>query len=463
MNDGLHGPSTLSPRLAANSTGLSIDAWILPRSGSAPTAYRMILQKGLLQKNTVNGPGGPALAPGYAFYLHDGQLGFQMPDPGYNPVAFQPAMAPMSMDEWHHVAVTVDPVVSQGSHLYLDGVAVGSFTAPSGILGNLADLYIGRFTPQLGPATADSAFNGDIDEVEIFVTTIDSSAVRKIWSAGCTGKRRIQVLTNSSVALRENGAAAEVCSAVMNLSTVAHSYQWSIAALAGSGCPSSVPVTFTPGSGSMSVAAGGRADFSCLASVSPGALTSPFTRCFRLTVTDLADGGVLTADGALINSGQHVSGKASCTPPDIGAVTFGAPNQAESGSGVATFTLFNDGPVGLNVDYSVGTRDPDGGASAVLRLNGQAPGAPVNGSAFVPAQGSVDVPVGVSLDEYEPFLVDEVVLSTVGGGEQVSVHVMSTEDTSLALTRVSPGDGWMHGGGVSLRAAPNPFRGATAV
>src|SRR4029079_15037334 len=33
-DDGLHVPSTLSPDLARASTGLSIDAWIYPRSGS---------------------------------------------------------------------------------------------------------------------------------------------------------------------------------------------------------------------------------------------------------------------------------------------------------------------------------------------------------------------------------------------------------------------------------------------
>src|SRR6185436_3346572 len=46
VNDGLHVPSTLSPELAKNASGLSIDAWIYPRSGSSPRAYRMVLAKG---------------------------------------------------------------------------------------------------------------------------------------------------------------------------------------------------------------------------------------------------------------------------------------------------------------------------------------------------------------------------------------------------------------------------------
>jgi hypothetical protein len=39
VTDGLHVPSTLSPELAKNGTGLTIDAWIYPRSGSSNNAF----------------------------------------------------------------------------------------------------------------------------------------------------------------------------------------------------------------------------------------------------------------------------------------------------------------------------------------------------------------------------------------------------------------------------------------
>jgi DNA-binding beta-propeller fold protein YncE len=469
VNDGLHVPSTLSPRLAATSTGLSIDAWLLPRSGSSPNAYRMILQKGLLKKQTTTSGGVTALAPGYAFYLcNGGRMGFQMPGLDYEPARFEPSMPAMSMDEWHHVAVTVQPQAPGGGKFYLDGVEVGSFTPPSGILGNLADLYIGRFTPQLGPATPDSAFNGDIDEVEIFVTAIDSASVRKIWSAGCSGKRRVQVLANSNVSLRESSASAEICFAVQNLSKDERSYQWSIAASGPSaGCPSSVPVTFTASSGSVTVSAGQRADLSTTASVSPGALTAPFTRCYTLTVTDVGDGGVMTAGGSITFSGEKVTGKAACAPPEIGDITVVA-SATQSASGVATFTLVNDGPSGVTVPFRVQTRDPETGApSSVLRLEGQPAGTPWTGSLFVPAGGSAPLPVDVTLDEYEPFLPDEIVLATDLDGnlaydDVASTHVASGSDTSLALVGVGPAPG-MSAHGFSLHAAPNPFGTNTAL
>src|SRR5262249_16166250 len=161
---------------------------------------------------------------GYAFYVwNGGQLGFQMPDANYVPVRFEPAMTPMSMDAWHHVAVTATPAPSGGA-LYLDGVRVGTFTPSSGIFGNLADLYIGRFPPQLGPAVADSAFNGDIDEVEVFTSAIDSSDVRKIWAAGCAGKRREMALVPTTVQIRQKTGQADACGSIANFTAAPASY-----------------------------------------------------------------------------------------------------------------------------------------------------------------------------------------------------------------------------------------------
>jgi hypothetical protein len=326
---------------------------------------------------------------------------------------------------------------------------------------------VGRFSPQWGPEFPAFAFNGDIDEVEVFVTAIDTASVRKIWSAGCTGKRRVQVLTNSLASIREGTASAEVCFAVQNLSASARSYSWSISVSGPSAdCPSSVPVTFTAASGNISVPAGERADLSTTASVAPGALAAPFTRCYQLTVTDLDDGGVITATGHLAFSGEHVSGRAACVPPEIGE-TFATFGEASVGTGIATFTLYNDGPTGVSVPLSVRTRDPEtGGPSGVLRIEGQPAGVPWTGSVFVPALGSASLPVNVSLDEHEPFLRDEIVLADDLDGnlaydDIASTRVAAGDDTSLALLGVGP-RAERPTRGITLRAAPNPFGGVTA-
>lgn len=462
LGDGLHVPSTLCPRLAAASDGLSIDAWILPRAGSDANANRMILQKGIGKKQPMSSGGQTVIAPGYAFYLcQGGRLGFQMPGPDYEPVRFEPAMPLLSMEEWHHVAVTVDPRVAGGGTFYVDGVAVATFTPPSGILGNLADLYVGRFTPQWGPEFPASAFHGDIDEVEVFVTAIDSASVRKIWSAGCTGKRRVQVLTNSTVSLRSSSASGEVCSAILNLSREERSFSWSLAALAPTAaCASAVPVTFTAASGSLTIPAGGRADFSATASVPPSALSAAFSRCYQLTVTDLGDGGVMTATGQLSFSGGHISGRAACTAPEV-SETFAVSGSSNLETGVATFTLFNDGPVDVTVPVSVRTHDPEtDGPSGILGIQGQPAGVPWTGSVFVPANGSAPLSVSMSMNEHEPFLRDEIVLAGDAEGDLASTHVAASDDTSLALLGAGPG-GPPASGILTLRASPNPFAGAT--
>jgi hypothetical protein len=485
VDDGLHVPVTLSPELAKNSTGLSIDAWIYPRSGSSTDAFRMILAKGLLSHNQVNANGMNQLAPGYALYLHGGgQLGFQMPNTNFDPVRIEPALTPMSMDNWHHVAVALTPQPGGGA-LYVDGVRVHTFTPPSGIIGNLADLYIGRFPPQLGPQVADSTFSGDIDEVEIFTAAVDSSDIRKIWAAGCKGKRREMALLHATTLVRQSTGQAEVCGSVTNFAAAPASYQWTLEALpAGAGCPDNVPVSFTPSSGSFSVGPGDFGAVTATATIN-GSLDVAFQSCYRLTVTNLGDGGTFTADGSLVFVPGPVHGAASCTPPQVSATAAppaerartrpvrttlpGATRAARAGAatsgGEGQFSVSNDSTDAIEFVYEISTRNPDTGApSSIIGLGGQAPGVPLTGSIPIPAQSTIDLFVDVALDDHEPFLRDQVVLSADLDGDlaneaMASTFVISSEDTSLAITAVIPGAG----GPRALVSLPNPFRSSTLI
>lgn len=464
VNDGLHVPSTLSPELAKNASGLSIDAWIYPRSGSSPSAYRMVLAKGLLAHSTVKVNGADQLVPGYALYLHGGgQLGFQMPDNDYNPVRIEPVLPPMTMDTWHHVAVALTPAPGGGG-LFVDGARVHTFTPPSAIIGNLADLYIGRFPPQLGPAAADSAFNGDIDEVEVFTAAVPDVDVHALWVASCAGKRREIALLPVTVSIPKSTAQAEVCGSIGNFKAVSGDYNWTLQVLGG--C-ASVPVSFTPSSGSMTVGTG---DFGTVTSTATidAPLTDPFEACYRLTVTDLADGSTFTADGRLVYSGSPLSGKGDCTPPTVGlaagdfAARAAGPRVAATGGW--SFTVTNDSTDAVQLDYWVEASDPGGNASSLIALNGLPPGTPTTGSVLVPALGSVDVPVTVALADHEPFVRDQIVLRADLDGDLVpeaiaSSFVRSLEDTSLALLAVGPR-------GTRppvLSVSPNPFRALTNI
>jgi hypothetical protein len=477
LEDGLHVPNTLSPELARNSTGLTIDAWIHPRSGSSNDAVRMIVCKGLLAHNTVHANGDDHLAPGYALYLHSGgRLGFQMPGEDYQPVRIEPVLNPMTMDTWHHVAVALAPEPNGGG-LFVDGVRVHTFTPPSGIIGNLADLYVGRFPPQLGPQITPYAFNGDIDEVEMFTVQVPDDDILAIYAAFCSGKRRELAVVASPATVRMNTAQAEVCGSIANFAAAPANYAWTLQTLpAGAGCPDAVPVTFTPNAGNLSVGTGDFGTVTATVTIDQP-LFGSFQACYRLTVTNLADGATFTSDGVLAYHASPVTGKASCTPPTIGlaaGLTSAVGTRAASPArrtgerltitpGEATFTVTNDSTDAILLSYEITTRDADtGGASALIALDGLPPGTPATGSVLVPALGSADVPVAVSLPEHEPFLRDQVLLRADLDGDLVNEtlaasYVRSAEDTSLVLLGVEPGAGGLR----RPTIGPNPFR-ATA-
>jgi len=199
-----------------------------------------------------------------------------------------------------------------------------------------------------------------------------------------------------------------------------------------------------------------------------GPLTAPFSTCYRLTVTNTADGGTFSADGVLAFYNSQTSAKAGCTPPTVGVLSGatgrGATDRAAA-SAQATFTLTNDSTDAVQLDYLLSTRDPDtGAASQLIGLGGLAPGVPVSGSLLIPALSTIQLPVTVSIPDHEPFIRDEVVLNADLDGDLVSERLASTivrslEDTSLVLLGVE-------GGGAlapRLSVSPNPFRGIATV
>jgi hypothetical protein len=373
----------------------------------------------------------------------------------------------MSMDTWHHVAVALTPATNGGG-LFVDGARVHTFTPPSAIVGNLADLYIGRFPPQLGPAMPDSTFNGDIDEVEVFTAAVPDADVHALWHASCSGKRRELALVNGTTEVRKSTGQADVCGSIGNFAAAAANYQWTLQALgAGLDCPSPEPVTFTPSSGNLTVAPGDFGAVTALATIN-GPLTAPFSTCYRLTVTNLGDGGTFSADGVLAFYNSQTSARAGCSPPTVGVVanaTGRGATDRTAASAQATFTVTNDSTDAVQLDYQLSTRDPDtGAASQLIGLEGLSPGQPVSGSLLVPALSAVELAVTVSIPDHEPFIRDEVVLNADLDGDLVSERLASTivrslEDTSLVLLAVDGGGA----PGSRLSVSPNPFRGAATV
>ena len=83
----------------------------------------------------------------------------------------------VSLNAWHHVAISVNSGVTNGSVFYIDGTAsgTGTFTISS----NDASLIIGADDHGFV-----SKFNGKIDEVSIFNSALSSSEISSMYNGG---------------------------------------------------------------------------------------------------------------------------------------------------------------------------------------------------------------------------------------------------------------------------------------
>lgn len=171
-----------SADLDLGTADFSIDAWVKTTGGN-------ILS--IADKRTP-------LARGYAFFLLQGRLGFQMGDratgttcsnsPNDSCTNFiAPASSTLVNDGlWHHVAVTVDRDQPNGGLLYVDGNVVLTFdpTIRPLSLDNNAPLWIARRNVPLG----DGYFAGSIDELEIFGRALTAIEIQALVAADTFGK-----------------------------------------------------------------------------------------------------------------------------------------------------------------------------------------------------------------------------------------------------------------------------------
>jgi uncharacterized repeat protein (TIGR01451 family) len=185
-------PSGTLSHQAPNS--FTIDAWIKVDHGDA-SGIRPIVDK----RVEIGGK-----VAGYAFFLSNGQLGFQLAD-GVGPsnICGAPGDATTSCTnyvstanvadgKWHFVAAVIDRASNQ-IRLY-DGPAGGSLSLvltgqarPNA--GNNAALLIGSGYPIV---ISKPFFKGAIDEVEIFNRALSEDEIKSIFNAGSAGKCKLQ-------------------------------------------------------------------------------------------------------------------------------------------------------------------------------------------------------------------------------------------------------------------------------
>jgi len=184
------GPGTLS--FGNPTDNFSVDAWIQVNSQDK-LGVLPIVDKRVRQGNN---------AFGYAFFLFDGRLAFQLADdlasgltcgggPPFpssctNYVSTVDVTGPL----WHHVAVTVQRTWTPTPEvrLYVDGGLVLTGEARTGNANNNASLLIGTGYP-IG--ISKPYFKGAIDELEIFNRVLTQQEILDIVNAGSAGKCKL--------------------------------------------------------------------------------------------------------------------------------------------------------------------------------------------------------------------------------------------------------------------------------
>jgi hypothetical protein len=156
---------------------VTLDAWI---RGSPPTNYKWIVAKGASHCDSAS----------YGLYVTPNQdIRFIIYDG--NAFGVAGAIIPnMWNNNWKHVAGTYD---GSAVKLYVDGALVATTSYTGAIKYNLPtnnDLLIGKYYATACPdnGTNNYAFEGAIDEVELFDRALAASEIYEIYDAGAYGK-----------------------------------------------------------------------------------------------------------------------------------------------------------------------------------------------------------------------------------------------------------------------------------
>ncbi len=189
----------------------TIDAWI-------KTSPKVVGDHIIVAKQNIN-PAQPVSYPGYGLviddsigppkpYVHTDALMLILQHGWPDQIIWVRGTTDIIDGQWHHVAGTYDGSGSaSGVKLYVDGV-LESMIVEQDDLGantilNNAPLTIGTRKDN----TADVAFNGLIDEVEVYNRALTASEIQSIYNAGSDGKCKLAGSTPITVLLDDfNGA-----------------------------------------------------------------------------------------------------------------------------------------------------------------------------------------------------------------------------------------------------------------
>ena len=160
---------------------VSISAWVYITAGS--------LYHGIVSKRDSGGTN-------YQFYTDNSaipKLRF------YDGSTTTSSTGTVSLNIWHHVAITVDSGVTNGTTFYIDGVASGTGTWT--ITSDDANLIIGA----IDSGSIGSVLTGNIDHVAVFDYALTLSEVQDLYGNSTDGVGNPMDLTTDPVAYYKIG------------------------------------------------------------------------------------------------------------------------------------------------------------------------------------------------------------------------------------------------------------------
>jgi hypothetical protein len=126
---------------------------------------------------------------------------------------------------------------TNGGGLFVDGARVHTFTAAVRDRRQPRRPLYRAVPAAAGARRADSTFNGDIDEVEVFTAAVPDADVHALWLRAAPASVAELALVNGTPRC-ERAPAGDVCGSIGNFAAAAANYQWTLQALgAGLDCP----------------------------------------------------------------------------------------------------------------------------------------------------------------------------------------------------------------------------------
>ncbi len=419
----------------------SIDAWI--KSTDLTENYRTIVDH---RQKVVQGS--LKLLYGYQFYTTYGFLGLQIADGTTGDYTY---FLPKVIDGlWHHVAATVQRGVSAGGvKLYVDGVPQFTNFDPTPHMGSLNNSGSVRIGQAYDGSSA--AFNGSIDEVEIFRRALTPAEVAALYAAGTRGKCKDACYVPWDVPMCSNATSATTNLTICNYSTAPVTYNYSLVGLpTGPGCSFAGPTVFSPMAGTVTVAGG--ACMNVPISIGNPGLTGNLVSCYRATVTNTTTGRIFHCDGS-------VQGNPCTTHTWATVGTIAVVLDPVILSKTLTFVGTNLSPVAIDVpvmiDAMPGDMSPD---ERIVSLNGLPPGEPVRQTVHLDPGQTVNVQVECAFSAWDPFMAHSIMLNADVDGDGLMEAVTSYLVYQGSATPVAVDNGPGRTPVPGLAVSPAPFR-----